>query len=219
MKKLTAVIPVRAGSQRVKNKNFRNFSNSSLLELKIEQVKKLPVDNIIVNTDSDLAIEIAKQNNVEFHRRESYYASSACTNSEYHEFLGRTTKANDILIAQVTSPLVKTESYLDAIEEYINSDFDSLMSITSFKNFLLFNGEPFNFSREKMPNSQNLPEYQIPTFGIVICNRRSLIRDKNYLCGKTMFYSISEEESIDIDTEFDFKVAELLYNGFNYKKE
>ena len=58
MKNLTAVIPVRQGSQRVKNKNFKPFAGKSLLEHKIDIIKKLPVKDIIVNTDSEIAIDI-----------------------------------------------------------------------------------------------------------------------------------------------------------------
>ena len=45
MKNITAVIPVRQGSQRVKNKNFREFAGKSLLEHKIDVIKKLPLRN------------------------------------------------------------------------------------------------------------------------------------------------------------------------------
>ena len=71
MKKLVAVIPVRAGSQRVKNKNFKSFAFKTLLQYKIEMVKELPVDDIIINTDSDYAIEIAKELGIT--RRNSKY--------------------------------------------------------------------------------------------------------------------------------------------------
>ncbi len=64
MKNLTAVIPVRQGSQRVKNKNFREFAGKSLLEHKIDVVKNLPVNEIIINTDSEYAIELAKNNDI-----------------------------------------------------------------------------------------------------------------------------------------------------------
>lgn len=216
MKNFVAVIPVRAGSQRVKNKNFKKFANSNLLQIKIDQVKKLPVDDIIINTDSEIAIEIAKKNNLKYFKREPYYASSQCTNSEYHEYLGNTTMSKNIIVAQVTSPLVKEETYLEAIETYFKGNFDSLMSVVSFKEFMIFNDEPFNFTKNKMPNSQDLQEYFIPTFGLVICKREKLIEDKNYLCGKTHYYKISSEESIDIDTEMDFKIAEMLYkDNFN----
>ena len=36
-----AIIPVREGSQRVKNKNIKPFANSSLLEIKIHQMLRI----------------------------------------------------------------------------------------------------------------------------------------------------------------------------------
>lgn len=40
--KITAVIPIRAGSQRVKNKNLRAFANTNLMELKINTLLRVP---------------------------------------------------------------------------------------------------------------------------------------------------------------------------------
>lgn len=63
--KITAVIPIRAGSQRVKNKNLRPFGDTTLLELKIDRLKEAGVfDDIVVNTDSEEAIQIAKAKGV-----------------------------------------------------------------------------------------------------------------------------------------------------------
>ena len=67
MKKLVAVVPIRKGSQRVKNKNLREFSGKNLLIHKINLLKELSgIDDIIVNTDSDDAISISKKLNVNF---------------------------------------------------------------------------------------------------------------------------------------------------------
>ena len=78
---IKAVIPVRAGSQRVKNKNLRNFNGKNLLIHKIEKLKKVKgLSDIIVNTDSVEAIEIAKKYKVNFWKRDEYYASSKCLN-------------------------------------------------------------------------------------------------------------------------------------------
>ena len=69
--KLVAVVPVRKGSQRVKNKNLKKFSDTNLLTFKIETLKKVKrIDKIIVNTDSDEAVEIAKKLNVDFKKRD-----------------------------------------------------------------------------------------------------------------------------------------------------
>ena len=59
--KITAVIPVRKGSQRVKDKNLRPFAGTTLLENKIKMLLKVPeIDEIIVNTNSEAAIEFVE---------------------------------------------------------------------------------------------------------------------------------------------------------------
>ena len=62
MTKITAVIPIRSGSQRVKDKNLRPFAGTTLMENKIEMLLHVPeLDSIIVNTNSEQAIEIVKE--------------------------------------------------------------------------------------------------------------------------------------------------------------
>ena len=211
MKKITAVIPVRQGSQRVKNKNFKEFAGKSLLEHKIDIVKKLPVDNIIVNTDSEYAISIANKNNINYHKREPYYASSECTNSEYHEYLAQVTDAENILITQVTAPLISLDTYIEAIDIFNNVNCNSLMSIKKIKEYLWYKDKPINYTLDYAPNSQDLPDYFAPTFGVIIVNREAMLKSKNFICDKPYFYELSEDENIDIDTELDFEFAEFLY--------
>lgn len=57
MTKMTAIIPVRAGSRRLKNKNILPFGDSNLLVWKIRQLKTVEsIDNIIVSSDSDIML-------------------------------------------------------------------------------------------------------------------------------------------------------------------
>lgn len=57
--RITAVIPIRSGSQRVKDKNLRKFGDTTLMELKIKNLLQVPdLDKVIVNTNSDEAINI-----------------------------------------------------------------------------------------------------------------------------------------------------------------
>ena len=62
-KKITAVVPIRKGSQRIIDKNFIPFVDGmSLLEVKLEMLKRISViDEIKVNTDSDKALQIADE--------------------------------------------------------------------------------------------------------------------------------------------------------------
>ena len=60
---ITAVIAVRAGSTRVKNKNTRPFAGTNLLVHKIRQLQKVDeIDDIVVTSDSDAMLEMGREN-------------------------------------------------------------------------------------------------------------------------------------------------------------
>ena len=73
--KITAIIPVRAGSRRLPNKNILPFGDSNLLVHKIRQLQQVKnIDNIVVSSDSDKMLEIAKAEGVLIHKRAIEYA-------------------------------------------------------------------------------------------------------------------------------------------------
>lgn len=215
MKKITAVIPVREGSQRVPNKNFKPFyKDKSLLELKIESLLEVKtIDNIIVNTDSPLGIKIANKYNISFYHREPYYASSECKGSDFFENLAETTEGDIILHTPCTSPFITPQTYYNIINQYsLTTDHDSINTVFEVKEFLWLNGTPLNYKAKSAPNSQNLPNVQKLTFGCNIIDRNTMIKNKNIVGTNPSFYTVSEIESIDIDTPLDFKFAQYLYN-------
>jgi CMP-N,N'-diacetyllegionaminic acid synthase len=214
LKKLVAVIPVRKGSQRVKNKNFRNFNNKNLLEHKIATLKRIKeIDQIIVNTDSSEGIKIAKKYKVNYKLREKYFASSSCTNSEFWAHIAETTVAKYILFVDCTNPLVKKDTYSKAIKKFMNyqNRYDSLNTVTEVKEFLYLNKKPINFNPNKSPNSQNLPDIVKLNFAITIISRELMFKKKSLIGYKPLFYKLDEIEGLDIDTIIDFEFAEYLH--------
>ena len=63
------------------------------------------------------------------------------------------------------------------------------------------------------PNSQNLPDIVAITYGICILERKTMLNNKNIIGNKPYFYRLDEIESIDIDTEYDFMVAQYVYKA------
>ena len=60
--KITAVIPIRSGSQRVKDKNLRAFADTNLMDLNTKNLLKFPKHTtIVVNTNSGSAKEIVNK--------------------------------------------------------------------------------------------------------------------------------------------------------------
>ena len=221
MKNITAVIPVRQGSQRVKNKNFREFAGKSLLEHKIDVIKKLPVNDIIINTDSEYAIELAKSRDVKYHRREPYYASSECTNSEFWSHIAETTDSNFIMFTNCTSPLIKEETYIKIIDSFETSKSrnDSINTVTEIKEYLYLDNKPLNFNPSKAPNSQNLQEIVTLNFAVNILSKELMFKRKSLIGNKPLFYKLDDIEGFDINSNYEFEFAEYLFKKYNTNKK
>ena len=74
---IKALVAVRSGSRRVENKNIRPFAGSSLLELKIRQLKRLScLNGIVVNSNDDGMLSIASSLGCEIVKREQIYATN-----------------------------------------------------------------------------------------------------------------------------------------------
>jgi CMP-N-acetylneuraminic acid synthetase len=216
MKNITAVIPVRQGSVRVKNKNLKPFANSNLLEIKINQLKNINmIDRIIVSSDCEKMLNIANNLGVQTHRREDYYASSEANNSEFFKNLGQSVDGEYLMYSPVTCPMISKETYLDCINTFQKDGIENLVSVSPVKHHMWLDGNPLNYNIRNSPNSQDLPDiYQI-TYGVSIISKNDMIEYGNVVTENPTFKVLDEIESVDIDTEFDFMVAEFIYNKIN----
>lgn len=215
--KITAVVPIRKGSQRVKDKNLRPFANTTLLDNKLKTLLTVPeFDSIIVNTNSEAAIELVEEeyNNtkITYHRREEYYASSQCSGSDFFKHLGEVTDTDIFVYTPCTSPFIKAETYSRCIQKFLESQqYDSLATVSLVKEFLWLKGEALNYDPAHAPNSQNLPDIYALNFGVSVIHKNNLIKYSNIIGHNPQFVVTEDIEAIDIDTPLDFYIAEQIY--------
>ena len=213
-KKVSALIAVRSGSVRVKNKNIRTFNDSTLLELKIKQLQSVKeINDVVVNSNSDEMLSIAKNLGAKTVKRDDYYASNTISMSSVFEDMAKNMDCENILYANCTNPLVSTNSYSDAIRIFLNntSAYDSLVSCHDIKEFLYLDGKALNYDPMNQPRSQDLPNVVALNFAISIISKSDMIKNKNIIGMNPYFYKLNEVESLDIDTPLDFFIAEKLY--------
>ena len=214
IKQLSAVITVRKGSQRVKNKNFKKFAGKNLLIHKIIMLKKIrEIDEIIINTDSEKAINIAKKLNVNFFKRDPYFASSKCPNSEFWSNIAQNTKSKYIMFTHCTNPLVKKNTYQKFLKIFkkFKYNYDSFNSVSEVKEFLIKKNKPINFDFSKAPNSQDLPDIIKLNFAISILSTKLMYKKKSLVGNKPYFIKLNAVEGFDINTPLEFKFAEHLF--------
>ena len=213
-----AIVPVREGSSRVKNKNFRKFhNNQSLLERKINQLKNVDViDDIYVASNSNIAFSISKKMGVKYIKRSNYM----CTDAKLHEYTVDMIKEfnpNDIVLwAMVTNPFFK--NYDNVFKEYyenILKGYDSVVTTVDFRDFLIdTTGRCINFNPGSWHTfTQNLPDWKQITGAAYIASVE-LQRNLKYWMGlNPYFFNVSKLEAIEIDYKEDYDLAVTIAKG------
>lgn len=218
--RVKALVAVRSGSMRVENKNIRPFAGSSLLEVKLNQLKRIPtLDGIVVNSNDERMLDIAKSMGCEAVKRDPYYASNEVSMSDVYQNMAENIDADVIAYINVTNPLIKDETIIQAIEKYkelvITGQYDSLNSAHLIKEFMFVDNKPINYDLKNQPRSQDLPDISALNFAISIIAKEKMIKCKNVVGEQPYIYVIDEVEATDIDNQIDFDFAEYMYRRSN----
>ncbi len=220
--KTVAVIPVRAGSKRLKNKNILPFADSNLLIHKIRQLKTLlgaQVDKIVVSSDSDEMLDMALAEGVNIHNRPIEYCDDKTKSfNDVVEYVALAQKEDIIMWAPCVCPITTPLSYKVAIETYKQvvleqKKFDSLISVKIMKEYLFDETKPLNFNPNAHVISQLLPDWKVVTNAIYIASRELMIQRKYFYGENPYLYVLDKREGIDIDDADDFEFACAVYQN------
>jgi len=226
----TAFIFARKGSKGVPGKNIKLFHGKPLIAWAIEQAQKAKkINRVIVSTDSKEISEIALSYGAEvpFLRPKNLSEDSSPERKAWQHALNflleEEGKLPDIMISiPATSPL-REPSDLDAcIDEYLNSEVDTLLTVMEAARNPYFtmlskdeNTGLFDLafkSEKQIIRRQDAPKiFDIASIAWVTDPNFVLLNDNLY-DGRVGAIEVPAERAIDIDTMLDFKIAELLFN-------
>ncbi|WP_069650360.1 cytidylyltransferase domain-containing protein [Caloranaerobacter ferrireducens] len=222
---ILAIIPARGGSKGVPKKNIRKLNGIPLIAYTIIEAAKVDrLSNIIVSTDSEEIAAIAESYgaNIPFIRPRHLATDTANSIDvvlhaiEHFEKKGIYYK--DIMLLQPTSPLRDSKDIENCIDLYKKNICDSVISVCEAithpylckkidnKGRL----EDFVLKKEKYTRRQDMPKaYQLN--GAIYLTSVNVIKERKSFYGDTVMpYIMDVMKSIDIDTELDFKIAELV---------
>lgn len=220
-KTFLAIIPARGGSKRLPKKNILDLAGKPLIVWSIAAgLKSKYIDDVIVSSDDENILNIAKQYGSKIIRRPDELASDTATSFDVVEHTVKNTQIYDyIIVLQPTSPLRDTHHIDEAIELLENKNADAIVSVTEmnhsplWSNTLPEDGSMEKFLLKELRNcrSQDLDKYYRLNGAIYICKTQRLLEDKSlFLEDKVFAYKMNQECSVDIDEDIDFKLAELL---------
>lgn len=226
---MIAIIPARGGSKGLPKKNIRLLSGEPLISYTIKAAQKSKyISKVIVSTDSLEIAETAKEfgAQVPFFRPpelaadtskaiDAYLYTVEKLNAEFNE------EIKDFAVLLPTSPLRSAEDIDKAVEIYYKMKAETVISVVDAeyppawykkinKNGILvdyFKGEDNSLNRQEAEKTY------LPNGAIYIFNYNSLKTNYNYYNDATYPCIMSRESSVDIDTEMDFKLAELIINS------
>ena len=218
--KISAIIPARKGSERVKNKNTKNFAGKSLLEIKIAQLLRVDCfDEIIISTDCNYAKKIANSfgDKITVHERESYYCTSQVPINEVYSHLSSICKFDHVAYIHLTSPLLKDESLVKTVEAYnlVKDPYDSVATVSELRHYIWYENKAVNYDPSKHPRSQDLPNYYCLNFAVNVLPKNVMKEKRNIVGNNFLPIYLSEIESVDVDTPLEFNFAEMCYENLH----
>lgn len=226
-KKVLGVIGARGGSKGVKNKNIREMHGKPLIAWTIEQGHASGLfDHIILTSDNDEIMRIASDVGAEvFFKRPAELATDtapkipairhALQESEKH--FG---KQFDVIIdMDATSPLRLPEDISNAYYQFLKNKNDILITAMPARRspyFNLIEEQPdgnINLSKKldkPIVRRQDSPKCFDMNASFYIWSREFLLKSDTLFGGNTGLYVMPEERSIDIDSELDWRIVEMI---------
>lgn len=222
-KPVIALVPARGGSKGVSRKNLRVIAGRSLVEFTLQAaIDAERVDSVYLSSDDEDILAVGRTLGAELIMRPERYASDTSSAMDVvRHFIGElprdiTSRDPYIVYLQPTSPL-RSEQHIDrALDEMERCQVHTLVSVVElvkspFKSFLLdSHGRLQSIFDEKMSNSrrQDLPRAYAPNGAIYIYRLSDFLAQEGFPSNGSLPFVMTEEESVDIDTEEDIRSLE-----------
>lgn len=220
-KTFLAIIPARGGSKRLPKKNILDLNGNPLISYSIQAgLYSKYIDNVIVSSDNTEILDISKKYGAEIIKRPDFLSNDTATSfNVVKHTLENVKKFDFVILLQPTSPLRNSKHIDEAIKLLHSKNADAIISVCETEhNPLWSNTLPNNncmdtFLRNELKNkrSQDLKKYYRINGAIYVCKYEKLLKEESFFLSHNIFaYIMNRKNSIDIDCEFDFQMAEYI---------
>jgi CMP-N,N'-diacetyllegionaminic acid synthase len=227
MNDILCVIPARSGSKGVVGKNMRMLGGKPLVVHSIDQAHAagIPESNIVVSSDGEDILHVAKELGVVAHKRpDELCTDEASTESALLDALNTFPNHRTVLLLQPTSPIRFKGRVRECIMKYQSGDYDSLLTVTEMHNIYwskrmdhdqVWHWCPNEYAINR-PRRQELSKVDYLYFdngNIYLTDAEVLSECNNRIGNRCCVFPISPIEGLQIDTEEEFLIMEVIFNG------
>lgn len=216
-KRIIALMPMKGESERVPNKNMRDFNGQPLCSVMLDKlVASAHIDQVVVNTDSRVIKEYIED------RYSKVIVVDRPENLLGHDVSMNKIIAHDIelfpadlyLQTHSTNPLLTLQTIDAAIEKLKadNGNHDSLFSVTKFQTrFYNQDGSAINHNPEILIKTQDLPALYEENSCIYLFTKEAFSKNNRRIGNAPIMFEMEPIEAVDIDVEDEFVLAEKLF--------
>jgi CMP-N-acetylneuraminic acid synthetase len=223
--RIALIIQARVNSSRLPGKMILPFADSNLVEISIEKVKKsnFPISNFYLSIRDQEIIDISKKHGVNYYYRSDNSVRNddvvAFTLPEVLEWWDKLDYDYYILMS-ACNPLLKISTLNSFVDSFVNSDYDSLMSVIEHRRFFFKpSGEIFqeyNGTEQQKRTFNTKFVEPIYSAGPLRAGKMSDIGKHIYMGdfnipNSVPFFKYNSDEYIDIDYRWEFEAAQALY--------
>jgi len=214
--KVVALVPMRHHSVRVPEKNFRLIAGKPLYHyivsslLAVEEIAQVVVDTDSPKIMEGLALDFPEVKVLE--RPVDLRADTVPMNEILLHDTG-IIDADLYLQTHSTNPLLKPQTISNAINLLLDNmpAYDSLFSVTKLQTrFWDQLTRPLNHNPSILLRTQDLPPIFEENSCIYLFQKQTLVEHRNRIGERPLMFEIDRSESLDIDEELDFLIADLI---------
>lgn len=208
----------RLESKRVRRKNVRDLRGKPLLAYAIEAAKAAPsIDEIYLNTESDVLGEIALAHGIRVFRREDWLAADdVVLDQTTYAFAKAHEDADVIGMVNPVCPLTTGADIEAGLAHFFRADLDTLLTVREEQLHAFMGGRALNVDpTRKIPMTQDLEPIQLVTWNFCFWRRSTFVasyeRDGfGVFSGRLGLFPLDKRTAIKISDEADFRIAEAL---------
>ena len=217
------VIPARADSKRVRNKNIKKLDGKPLINYIFEKLNNKKIREKVYVTSDSLKIKKLTEmfKKIKFIKRPKKYAlpNSSIEEALIHLILKENLQKYEWAITiQPNSPFVKLKTIENIINLTKNTKANCIMTVNKNISDLWYKKDNF-FLKRLFPNAPRSSQKRKPLYeensAIYATRVKHLLSTKKIFNKKVFFYEISKIEGIHINDKTDFFIADSLKkNGY-----
>lgn len=219
-----ALLPMKAHSERVSGKNFKNLAGKPLFRWILDSLLEVDdIDKIVINTD---ASEILAQNGLTSsdriiirERRPEICGDHVSMNLIIQDDI-QAVNGDQYVMTHTTNPLLRMKTIEDALIQYkdatLSNNADSLFGVTKHQTrFYTGSGAALNHDPNNLIRTQDLEPWYEENSCIYIFNKESFGRTGARIGSKPMLFEVPKLEAIDIDEKEDWFLANAVAKGLD----